>query len=211
MLTSITRQCTEVPSPEISWTIAVLPSPIGVAAVRAANVEGHRPREEGSRRRRGGSAPSMSPTSRLRPLVDVRQRRDVVAVDDVLFPEELARGGVEDRHDAGPRTRRTQCRRTAHRRDARCRWTTGAAAPGARVGRRRFAGGGVDEPDPSLCPCRRASDRPPAARPGRCRRARTPRRRRPGSSAADTCPPPTGPRCAASSRRRRRRPGHCPG
>ena len=66
MLTSITRQCTEMPSPETSWTIAVRPSPIGVATARgkleafALGTQGLGVQEVGP------PAARSSPTSRLR-------------------------------------------------------------------------------------------------------------------------------------------------
>ena len=210
VLTSITRQCIggAVPGDLVDHRGAPVPDRGDVVGGKSRS---HRPREAGTRRPRRWVWRSHVAHEQAAVPVDVRDRGDV-AVEELLLLEDAARGGVEDARRRVPRhrTRRSTCRRrTSDPGDARCRWPKGLLTR-ARARGRRFAGDGVDEPDPSRVPVEPA-DRPPAARPGRSRRARTPRRCRPGSSAADTCPPPTGPRCAASSRRRPRRPGHRPG
>ena len=82
--------------------------------------------------------------------VDVRQPVDV-AVDNVRAPDGFARGGVEDGHGAG-RAGSSEHQYPTYCPPSGCQVPQGprnVLPPGARVGRRRFSGGGVDEPDPA--------------------------------------------------------------
>ena len=82
VLTSITRQCTVVPSPETCWTIAVLPSPIGMtlwAGMSNASPRGRRVSASTTKVR------SEATTEQAAALVDVRQPRDV-AVESCPVP-----------------------------------------------------------------------------------------------------------------------------
>ena len=99
--------------------------------------------------------PSESPASRLRPSSTYASDADIaVAIDNVpRFPEEFARGGVEDGHGAGRRARIAVAPVPDVLASVGMPGVDGVdpgAIPHRKAGRRRgVSGDGVDEPDPS--------------------------------------------------------------
>ena len=185
------------------WTIAVLPSPIGVELARG-ELEGLAP-GKGLGVQEVGPLSMSPPTSRLRPSSTYAT---------ITSPSTIPSRMIRPCWCRGP----SRCRAAGFCPSPTYRPPSGCQVPTDRKG--LPAGtrvGGVASPvavSTNLThplPVSSSQRWPPAARLGRGRRARTPRRRRPGSSAAGTSPSSTSPRCAASSRLRPRRPGHRPG
>ena len=187
----------------------VLPSPRGVATCTAKSKPSPSGRRDSASRRWASPKPAApgwgSPTSRLRPP-STYAIESTPPSTSARLREDPAGGGVEDRDAAGALGAQ------AGGDVLLTRGMPGAAGrpdvPGDRRahGRRRVAGDGVDEPDPSRVPVEPAVGHLLPVR-GELGVHELPRSRRPGSSAAGRCPASTGPRCAASSRRHRCRPG----
>ena len=163
MLTSITRQCTEAPSADVLVDHRGAPVPDRGGAAGRGKLEALALGKQGLGVDEVGPCRSESPTSRLRSPSTYADRGDVVAVDE----RPVARGPCpwrsRGRHGAGSSRAALGIDSTCTRRTVRpwgCQVPLGPRSPrtpARGVGRRRFAGDGVDEPDPSLCPCRRAS------------------------------------------------------